>query len=133
MELITPRERFISHLNDQRYPKPIRALLRGDFEQFIERIDLIDSNAVFKTLTSEWKNGNTLLHITVRLGNAHAVEKMIARIPPGNHLEALPLIRTYCIVRRNSKNKMAKLLHFVNGCSHLAVQVKRMTLSFDQS
>jgi len=42
-----------------------------------------------------------------------------------------PLIHTYRIVRRNSKNKMATLLHFVNGCSHIAVQVQRMTLSFD--
>jgi len=45
----------------------------------------------------------------------------------------IPLIHTYRIVRRNSKNKMATLLHFVNGCSHIAVQVQRMTLSFNQS
>jgi len=50
-----------------------------------------------------------------------------------NNTVAYPLIHTYRIVRRNSKNKMAMLLHFVNGCSHIAVQVQRMTLSFDQS
>lgn len=103
MEPITPGERFVSHLNDKRYPKLFRPLLRGDFEQFTERIDLIDSNDVFKILTNEWKNGNTLLHITAQLGNAHAVKKMIACIPSGNHLEAL--------IIRNSKG--LSLFHIV--------------------
>jgi len=45
---------------------------------------------------------------------------------------AIPLIHTYRIVRRNTKNKMATLLHFVKGCSHLAVKVQCMTLSCNQ-
>jgi len=41
---------------------------------------------------------------------------------------------THCrTVRRNRTSKMATLLHFVNGCSHIAVKVQRMTLSCDQS
>jgi len=36
-------------------------------------------------------------------------------------------------VSRNRTNKMAPLLHFVNGRSHIDVKVQRMTMSYDQS
>jgi len=41
---------------------------------------------------------------------------------------------THCrTLRRNRTNKMAPLLHFVNGRSHIDVKVQHMTMSYEQS
>jgi len=47
--------------------------------------------------------------------------------------ETNPLFTHYCIVNRNSTNKMAPLLRFVNRRPHIDVKLQRMTMSCDQS
>jgi len=47
------------------------------------------------------------------------------------HIVDYPPVHT--LPDRNITNKMAPLLHFVNGPSHIAVKVQQVTMSYGQS